>query len=342
MFKGHPKGLIAAALANMGERFGFYTMMAILVLFLQAKFGLGEENAGVIYATFYALIYILSLAGGFIADKTKKYKGTILHCVPALYAGMVNNPNVGKYDLTSLKACGSGAAPLPPELCKRFEDVSGATLFEGYGLTETSPLTHANPALKSLRKFGSIGVPLPDTYAIIMDIESGKKELIQGETGEIAISGPQVFQGYWNKPDETEDVMRTVNGKRYFLTGDIGHIDEDGFFLISDRKKDMINVGGLKAYPREIEDIFFEHPKVQLAAIIGLPREDDPSNEYVKAFIVLKEGVTATEEEFIAWAKENMAGYKRPREVEFRDSLPMTQVGKVLRRELREEELAKK
>jgi long-chain acyl-CoA synthetase len=272
----------------------------------------------------------------------QKYKGSILHCVPALYAGMINNPNVDKYDLSSLKACGSGAAPLPPEVAKRFEAASGATLFEGYGLTETSPMTHANPSLKSLRKFGSIGVPLPDTDAKILDIETGMKELKQGETGEIAINGPQVMKGYWNKPEETEEVMRSINSKRYFLTGDIGHIDEDGFFVISDRKKDMINVGGLKAYPREIEDIFFEHPKVAMAAVIGLPREEDPTNEYVKAYIVLKEGETATEEEFIAWAKEHMAGYKRPREVKFVDSLPMTAVGKVLRRELREAELAKK
>ncbi|MHA2302386.1 MAG: AMP-binding protein [Candidatus Thorarchaeota archaeon] len=269
-------------------------------------------------------------------------KGTILHCVPALYAGMINNPTVGKYDLSSLKACGSGAAPLPPELAKAFESTTGATLFEGYGLTETSPMSHANPASKSLRKFGSIGVPIPDTYSTIVDIETGKKVLKQGETGEIAISGPQVMLGYWNKPDETAAVMRDIKGRRYFLTGDIGHIDEDGFFVISDRKKDMINVGGLKAYPREIEDQFFEHPKVQMAAVIGLPREDDPTNEYVKAYIVLKEGVTATDEEFIAWAKENMAGYKRPKEVEFVDSLPMTAVGKVLRRELKEAELAKK
>jgi len=272
----------------------------------------------------------------------QKSKGTILHCVPALYAGMINNPNVGKYDLSSLKACGSGAAPLPPELAKRFEDVTGATLFEGYGLTETAPMATANPSLKSLRKFGSIGVPIPDTYLTIVDIDTGKNELKQGETGEIAISGPQVMEGYWNKPKETAEVMREIDGRRYFLTGDIGHMDEDGFFVVSDRKKDMINVGGLKAYPREIEDIFFEHPKVAMAAVIGLPRDDDPTNEYVKAYIVLKQGETATEDEFIAWAKEKMAGYKRPKEVVFVDSLPMTQVGKVLRRELRDAELAKK
>jgi long-chain acyl-CoA synthetase len=215
-------------------------------------------------------------------------------------------------------------------------------LFEGYGLTETSPLATANPALVSLRKFGSIGVPISDTYVTILDIATGKKELKQGETGEIAISGPQVMQGYWNKPEETAEVMREIKGRRYFITGDIGHMDEDGFFIVSDRKKDMINVGGLKAYPREIEDIFFEHPKVSMAAVIGLPREDDETNEYVKAYLVLKEGVEATPEEFIAWAKDNMAGYKRPREVVFVDTLPMTAVGKVLRRELKEAELAKK
>ena len=277
-----------------------------------------------------------------LLSEIQKNKGTILHCVPALYAGMIANPDVGKYDLCSLKACGSGAAPLPPELAKNFESATGAVLFEGYGLTETSPLATANPALVSLRKFGSIGVPISDTYVTILDIATGKEELKQGETGEIAISGPQVMQGYWNKPDETADVMRDIGGKRYFLTGDIGHMDEDGFFVVSDRKKDMINVGGLKAYPREIEDIFFEHPKVSMAAVIGLPRDDDPTNEYVKAYLVLKAGETGTEEEFIAWAKENMAGYKRPREVVFVDTLPMTAVGKVLRRELKEAELAKK
>ncbi|MDF1541361.1 MAG: AMP-binding protein, partial [Candidatus Thorarchaeota archaeon] len=267
--------------------------------------------------------------------------GTLLHCVPAIYAGIVNSPYVDKFDLSSLKACSSGAAPLPPELAKQFEAKTGAILFEGYGLTETSPLATGNPSIISLRKFGSIGVPISDTYLTILDMATGNTELAQGETGEIAISGPQVMKGYWGKEAETAEVMRDIGGKRYFLTGDIGHMDEDGFFVVSDRKKDMINVGGLKAYPREIEDIFFEHPKVAMAAVIGLPREEDPTNEYVKAYIVLKPGQTATSEEFIDWAKDNMAGYKRPREVAFVDSLPMSAVGKVLRRELKEAELNK-
>jgi long-chain acyl-CoA synthetase len=272
----------------------------------------------------------------------EKYRGTVLNCVPALYAAVVNHPNVKSYNLRCVKVCSSGAAPLPPELAKRFEDVTGAILFEGYGLSETSPVTHSNPTNKRNRKFGSIGLPVSDTIAKILDIETGTKEMPVGETGELAVHGPQVMKGYWNKSDETENVMRKIDGKCFFLTGDIGHMDEEGYFIISDRKKLMINVGGLKAYPREIEDMFYQHPKVKMVAAIGVPREDDPSDEFVKAFIVLKDGVKATPEEFIEWARKKMAGYKRPREVEFRDSLPLSQVGKVLHRVLREEELQKR
>ncbi len=271
-----------------------------------------------------------------------KDKGTILHCVPALYAGIANHSKVKDFDLSSLKVCASGAAPLPPELAKLFESVAGGTLFEGYGLTETSPLTHGNPPSRVTRKFGSIGMPISNTYATIVDIETGSKELAQGEVGEIALSGPQVMKGYYNKPKETAEVFRKFGGKRYFLTGDIGSMDEEGFFAISDRKKDMINVGGLKAYPREVEDTLYEHPKIKMAGVIGLPREDDPTNEYVKAFVVLKDGETATPEEIIAWAKERLAGYKRPREVAIVNALPMTSVGKILRRQLRAEEMEKR
>ncbi len=274
-----------------------------------------------------------------VLEAIEKYKVTVLHAVPTLYAAIINHPNVSNYDLSSLLACGSGAAPLPPELAKRFEAATGATLFEGYGLTETSPVTHANPTNEKLRKFGTVGFPLPDTYVKIVDLETGTKELPLGEDGEIALAGPQIFKGYWNKPEQTEEVFREIDGKRFFLSGDIGHLDEEGFTVITDRKKDMINVSGLKAYPREIEDILFEHPKVQLAAAVGIPRQDDPSNEYVKAFIVLKDGESATEEEFIEWCRERMAGYKRPKEVEFRETLPISTVGKVLRRVLRDEEV---
>jgi long-chain acyl-CoA synthetase len=232
---------------------------------------------------------------------------------------------------------------LPPELAKNFEEVTGAIIFEGYGLSETAPVTHVNPTNRRNRKFGSIGLPVSDTIAKIVDIETGTRELPVGETGEIAVHGPQVMAGgYWQKPDETENVMREIEGKKFFLTGDIGHMDEEGFFIVSDRKKDMVNVGGLKAYPREIEDHFYEHPKVAMAAAIGVPREEDPSNEFVKAFVVLKDGVEATPEEFVEWARDKMAGYKRPKEVDIVDELPLSQVGKVLRRELRREELEKR
>ncbi|MFW9806165.1 MAG: AMP-binding protein [Candidatus Thorarchaeota archaeon] len=277
-----------------------------------------------------------------LLKELEKTKCTVFNCVPALYAGIANHPDVRKYDLSEVSICGSGAAPLPPEVAKAFEVVTGALVFEGYGLTETSPTTHINPTNKKYRKFGSIGLPLPDTDCKILDIDTGTKEMPIGEIGEIAINGPQVFKGYWRKPEETDNVMRKINGKRFFLTGDLGYMDELGYTYISDRKKQMINVGGMKAYPREIEDIMFTHPKVKLAAAVGIPRVEDPSNEYVKAYIVLKDGETATEEEIIEWARDRMAGYKRPREVEFRESLPMSNVGKVLRRVLLEEELEKR
>ena len=276
-----------------------------------------------------------------VLESIHKYKGTVLHAVPTMYSAIANHPNVDKYDLSSLNACGSGAAPLPPELAKKFEEVTGSIVFEGYGLTETSPQTHANPTNKATRKFGTVGLPIPDTFVKIVDLETGTKEIPLGEDGEIALAGPQIFKGYWKRPEQTADVFREIDGKQFFLTGDIGHLDEEGFTVITDRKKDMINVSGLKAYPREIEDILYEHPMVELAAVIGLPRKDDPSNEYVKAFVVLKEGETTTEEEFIEWCRGRMAGYKRPRAVEFREELPLSQVGKILRRVLKDEVIKK-
>jgi long-chain acyl-CoA synthetase len=172
-----------------------------------------------------------------------------------------------------------------------------------------------------------------------LDIELGSNELPPGEDGEIAICGPQVMKGYWNRPEETENVFRDISGKRYFLTGDIGHVDPEGYILITDRKKDLIIVGGFNVYPRDVEDILFQHPKVELVAVIGAP--DEKSGEAVKAFIQLKPGETATEEEIIEFSKENLAGYKRPKKIEFRESLPVSNVGKVLRRVLRDEELKK-
>lgn len=267
------------------------------------------------------------------------HKATLLHAVPTLYSVLVNHPLVKKFDLSSIVACASGAAPLPVELARQFEEKTGAVIFEGYGLSETSPVTHVNPTNRKDRKFGSIGLPIPGTDIKILDVDTGTKELPLGEDGEIAVSGPQVMKGYWNRPEENELVFRVMDGKRFFLTGDIGHMDEEGFTVITDRKKDMIDVGGLKAYPREIEEVLYGHPKVANVAVVGVP--DEKSGQAVKAFIQLKPGQTATAEEIIEYCRDKMAGYKRPRYVEFREALPMTTVGKILRRQLRDEEWSK-
>ena len=269
----------------------------------------------------------------------QKYRPTIMPAVPTIFVAFTNHAHVDQYDLTSLMGCFSGGAPLPPEVCRQFEETTGAVIFEGYGLSETAPVASANPTNTEQRKIGSIGFPMPGTDIKIVDLETGLDGLPQGEDGEIAISGPQVMKEYWNRPEETEAVFREIDGRRYFLTGDIGHVDEQGYIIITDRKKDLILVGGFNVYPREIEDVLFTHPKVALAAVIGLP--DEKSGETVKAYIQLKPGETASEEEILSFCKENMAGYKRPRAIEFRDAVPVSNVGKVLRRVLRDEELAK-
>jgi long-chain acyl-CoA synthetase len=266
----------------------------------------------------------------------QKHHPTIMPAVPTIFVAFTNHPHLGDYDLSSLMGCFSGGAPLPPEVCRQFEDKTGAVIFEGYGLSETAPIATVNPTNQEQRKIGTIGFPIPGTDIKILDIDTGASELPQGEDGEIGICGPQVMQGYWNRPDENEKVFREVDGKRYFLTGDIGHIDDDGYILITDRKKDMVLVGGFNVYPRDVEDILFQHPKVALAAVVGVP--DDKSGEMVKAYVQLKPGETATEQEILEFCKENMAGYKRPKIVEFRDELPVSNVGKILRRVLRDEE----
>ncbi|RME24980.1 MAG: long-chain fatty acid--CoA ligase, partial [Deltaproteobacteria bacterium] len=272
-----------------------------------------------------------------VLKAVERYKTTVIAGVPTLYVAFTNHPLVDRFDLTSVKACGSGGAPLPVEVARRFEAKTGAVLFEGYGLSETSPVLTLNPTNEELRKFGTVGLPLPSTDIKILDPETGDRELEHGQDGEIAACGPQVMQGYWNRPKENERVFRTIDGKRYFLTGDIGHFDEEGFLVITDRKKDMIIVSGFNVYPREVEEVLFEHPKVELAAVIGVP--DERSGEAVKAFVKLKAGEQATEQEILDFCRQRLAGYKRPRSVEFRSELPLSVVGKVLRRELRREYL---
>jgi long-chain acyl-CoA synthetase len=274
-----------------------------------------------------------------ILKAIERYQVTSLAAVPTLFSAIVNHPLVDKFDLTSIIGCGSGAAPLPLELVRQFEERTGAVIYEGYGLTETSPVVTTNPTNREQRKIGTAGLPGPGTDVKIVDLEDGLHGLPQGQDGEIAVSGPQVMLGYWKRPEADAEVFREIGGTRYFLTGDIGHLDEDGCLVITDRKKDLILVGGFNAYPREIEEVLYSHPKVALAAAVGVP--DPHTGESVKAFVQLKPGEEATEEEILALCKERLAGYKRPRAVEFRESLPTSVVGKVLRRVLREEVLRK-
>jgi long-chain acyl-CoA synthetase len=256
-----------------------------------------------------------------------------------MYVAINNHPDVNKYDLTSLKVCNSGAAPLPVEVQQRFQELTGARLIEGYGLSEATPVTHANPAYGESR-IGTIGVPYPDTEVKIVDLVTGENVMGIGETGELCIRGPQVMKGYWGMPTETANALRpdADGGDPWLYTGDLAIMDEDGYFQIVDRKKDMIlGAGGYNVYPREIEDVLYEHPKVLEAAAAGIPVAG--KGERVKVYIVLKEGETATKEEFLAFCQENLAPYKVPKFVEFRDDLPKTLVGKVLRRALVEEEI---
>ncbi|MDJ0666806.1 MAG: long-chain fatty acid--CoA ligase [Desulfobacterales bacterium] len=270
----------------------------------------------------------------------QKHRPTLMPAVPTIFVAFTNHALIDQFDLTSLMGCFSGGAPLPPEVCKRFEETTGSIIFEGYGLSETAPVATVNPTNPETRKIGSIGFPLPSTDVKILDVEAGTSELPRGEDGEVAISGPQVMKGYWNRPAETEEVFREIEGRRYFLTGDVGHVDEEGYLVITDRKKDMILVGGFNVYPREVEDILFTHPKVELVAVVGMP--DQKSGEVVKAFIKVIQGQTCTEEEIKSFCQESLAGYKRPKLIEFRDEIPTSNVGKVLRRVLRDEEMAKR
>jgi long-chain acyl-CoA synthetase len=274
-----------------------------------------------------------------ILNTISKYKATTFCSVPTMYIALINTPDIKKYDLSTVRACMSGAAPLPVEVQKKFEQLTGGRLVEGYGLTESSPVSHVNP-LDDPKKNrpGSIGIPVPDTDAKIVDLETGTKDLKPNETGELVIKGPQVMQGYWNKPDETKNTLRGG----WLYTGDIAKMDEDGYFYIVDRKKDMIDVSGLKVWPREVEEVLYEHPAVNEAAVVGVA--DAYRGETVKAYVTLKPGYQGkvTEEDIIKFCREKIATYKAPRSVEFRDSLPKTLVGKILRRTLKEEMESKK
>jgi len=258
-----------------------------------------------------------------------KYKTTIFPAVPALYNAINNNADViaGKYDLSAIKACISGSAPLLRETKETFEKLTGGFLFEGYGLSETPTATHCNPNL-GVNKIGSIGLPFPDVDAKIVDLDDEVTVLPVGEIGELIIKAPQVFKGYHNMPTETRNSLR----EGWLYTGDIARMDEQGYFYIVDRKKEMIKVGGFQVWPREVEEVLQDHPAIQDVGVAGVP--DPKRGEIVKAWIVLTEGKSLDREELKTWAKERMAKYKIPSEIEFRDELPKTHVGKLLRREL--------
>jgi long-chain acyl-CoA synthetase len=258
----------------------------------------------------------------------RKYHPTLFHGVPTMYVAFNNAPHVDQYGFNSLRVCMSGGAPLPVEVRERFEALTAGRLVEGYGLTETSPVTHINPPTGS-PKVGSIGLPIPDTESRIVDLETGLRELPVGEIGEIAIRGPQVMKGYWNQPEETALVLHDG----WLYTGDLARKDTDGYYYIVDRKKDIIIAGGYNIYPREVEEVLWEFPKILEAAVIGVP--DSYRGETVKAFVVLQPGTSATADEIIAFCRERLAAYKVPRQVVFRDSLPKSGVGKYLRRALR-------
>jgi long-chain acyl-CoA synthetase len=271
-----------------------------------------------------------------LLEAVRKFRPTFAPLVPTMYIGMLNHPDLNKTDMTCLKGCFSGSAPLPVEVIREFEAKTGAVIVEGFGMTETTPVTHINPFAGGARKVGSVGVPISDTECRIVDLETGTTDMPLGEAGELIIKGPQVMKGYWNRPDETANTLR----EGWCYTGDIATMDEDGYFYIVDRKKDMILSGGFNIYPRDIDEVFYENDKVQEACAIGIP--DPKRGENVKVFVVLKEGVRASEEELIEFCKTRLATYKLPTEIEFRDDLPKSTVGKVLRKELRLEELEKR
>lgn len=271
-----------------------------------------------------------------LLEAITKFKPTFAPLVPTMFIGIINHPKIQKVDMTSIKGCFSGSAPLPLEVLQEFERITGSVIVEGFGLTESSPVTHINPFAGGERKAGSVGIPVSDTECKIVDLENPDIEIPVGEPGELLMKGPQIMKGYYNRPDATAETVQDG----WLFTGDIATMNEDGYFYIVDRKKDMIISGGFNVYPREIDEVYYENPKVQEACCIGIPHEK--RGEAGKVFIILKEGETATEEEMLEFCQDRLAKFKWPTEIEFRDELPKSTVGKILRKELRAEELEKR
>ena len=265
----------------------------------------------------------------------RDFRPTYFPAVPTVFVSLLNHPRVADYGLDRVRWFNSGGAPCPVEVMEEFERRIGRPLNEGYGLSETSPVTHSTPQL-AFRKIGSIGLPFPDTDMKIVDVETGRRELPPGEAGELCISGPQVMKGYWNKPAETAAALRQhADGRVWFHTGDIARMDDEGYTTIVQRKKDLIIVDGFNVYPSEVEAVLYAHPAIRLAAVIGVP--DRYHGEIVKACVAFKPGAAAAVAELIAHCRASLAEYKVPRLVEVRDTLPMSAVGKILYRVLRDE-----
>jgi long-chain acyl-CoA synthetase len=260
----------------------------------------------------------------------RKHKPTLFPAVPTIYAAINNFVAIDDFDLSSIKFCISGAAPLPGPIQKKFQRLTGAVLVEGYGLSEASPVTHCNPLDKKRNKIGSIGLPLSETEAKIIDRETGK-EVPVGQVGELIVRGPQVMQGYWKHEDDSARVLK----EGWLYTGDLARTDEEGYFYIVDRLKDLIIVSGFNVYPREVEEILYNHPKVADAAVLGVP--DEYSSEKVKAYVVLQPGAYAAVDEIRDYCREHLTPYKVPKIVEFKDELPKSLIGKVLKKDLKEE-----
>jgi long-chain acyl-CoA synthetase len=289
------------------------------------------------YGLTSALNLAMALAGSLVLLPTtrieqimyaiKYNRPSILPGIPSLYLAIANYPRVRRYGVSSVRICVSGSAPLPVEVQEAFEKLTKGHLVEGYGLTEAAPVTHSNP-LKGERRVGSIGLPLPGTRARIVDMQTGQP-LPPGAVGELLVQGPQVMQGYWNMPDETAQSLNDG----WLHTGDLATMDEDGFFTIVDRKKDIILSGPYNVYPRAVEEVLYEHPKVLEAAVVGTGSTTAPQ---IKAVVVLKRGEHATAEELLALCRERLDAYEVPKQIEFRKELPKNIVGKVLRRLLAE------
>lgn len=264
----------------------------------------------------------------------RKYRPTFTPLVPSMYIALLNHPDIRKTSMTSIKGCFSGSAPLPLEVIRKFEGVTGAAISEGFGLTEAAPITHANP-FNGVRKVGSVGLPFPDTDCRIVDLAEGTTDVPVGQSGELLVRGPQVMKGYWKNPQETARTLKDG----WLFTGDIARMDEDGYFYIMDRKKDMVISSGHNVYPREIEEVLYSHPKIKEACAIGLPH---PSRgEQIKVFVVPAEKESVAAEELIEYCQTRLADYKLPTLFEFRKDLPKSDVGKILKKVLREEELKK-